>query len=90
LRIRPKQHDFNNCGVIWCLFIHDMMQQALVPYDFKFDKKKKNLIPYNIGIGKTWIHPNLFSQFLKNDKQAMSEKAKVTQIKHEIALYKVF
>ena|SRR5687768_6868374 len=50
-RIKPKQNDNFNCGVIWCLFIHDMMQQASVPYTFSLDRHW-TLLPINIGIGK--------------------------------------
>ena len=45
-RIKPQQIDAWNCGPIWCLFIHDMMQQALVPYDFKLLKKQKLFCPW--------------------------------------------
>ena len=53
IKIKPKQFDGSNCGVIWCLFIFDIMQQALFPYDFEFDKKGKGLLPIDIKIGKT-------------------------------------
>src|SRR5690349_4694260 len=37
--IKPKQYNGCNCGVIWCLFILDIMQQALNTYDFELNKK---------------------------------------------------
>ena len=60
-KVQLKQYDGVNCRVIWCLFIFDLMQQALVPYNFAFDHKKTNLIPINVGIGKTWIQPAQWS-----------------------------
>ena len=32
-KIQPKQHDGWNCGIICCLFVYNIMQQALVPYE---------------------------------------------------------
>ena len=61
-----KQHDAVNCGAIWCLFIFDIMQQALIPYNFSFDHQRKNLIPIDVGIGKTWIHPSQWNNLVKN------------------------
>src|SRR5688500_3241105 len=81
-KIQLKQKDGVNCGVIWCLFIYNLMQQALTPFDFKFNIKKKNLLPLTIGIGKTWIHPTVFSQYLSNDKDQLSNKNQLLQIIH--------
>ena len=85
-KIQPKQHDGWNCGIIWCLFVYNMMQQASVPYDFKFDKKQRHLLPIDIGIGKTWIHPDIYSQYIENNR-AMDEKTKEKQKLHESYLY---
>jgi len=89
-KIKPKQIDGSNCGVIWCLFIFDIMQQALFPYDFEFDKKKKGLLPIDIGIGKTWIHPNQWVATIKNQKSASKEKAEKSQKEYQESLYKAF
>ena len=40
-RLKPKQFDSCNCGVICCLFMMDIMQQALTTYDFDFKIIKK-------------------------------------------------
>ena len=45
-----------------------MMQQASVPYDLKFDPKQRNLLPIDIGIGKTWIHPDIYAQYIAKNR----------------------
>ncbi len=89
-RVNPKQHDDYNYGVIWCLFVHDIMQQALVPYDFKFDVNQKQLIPVTAGIGKTWISPSIYSHLITGELQVMDDTTQARQMEHEILLYQVF
>src|SRR5687768_15540281 len=50
----PVQTNGVNCGVIWCLFVFDLMQQAAVPYNFLLDDTN-GVMPFGLGIGKTWI-----------------------------------
>ena len=51
-KVKPKQvDDAWNCGTIWCLFVHNIMQQYNVPYKFEFDKKAQYLLPVNLGLG---------------------------------------
>ena len=84
-RLKPKQFDSCNCGVFWCLFIMDIMQQALTTYDesLKIRKKKdvadsddgldstkKDLLPSYIGIGRTWVHPNQLIPIIQNKGDA--------------------
>ena len=86
-----KQKDGVNCGVIWCLFIYDLMQQAFTLFDFELDKKKKrNVLPIKIGIGKTWIQPSVFSGYLNSAKEQPKSKNELNQVLHEIALFKLF
>ena len=60
--ITPKQKDGSNCGITWCLFIYDIMMQAIVPYDF--DLQESNIyLPTSLGIGKTWLLPKLYNEF---------------------------
>ena len=40
-RLKLKQFDGFICGVIWCLFIMDIMQQTLIIYDENLKIKKK-------------------------------------------------
>jgi len=67
-----------------------MMQQALVPYDFQLQEKEKDQLPINIGIGKTWTHPTLLSQYLKKENQTSKEKAISMQLAHYASLMKLF
>ena len=39
-RLKPKQFDSCNCGVIWCLFMMDIIQQALTTYDESLNIRK--------------------------------------------------
>ena len=89
-KLQPKQHDISNCGIIWCLFIYNLMQQALVLYsNVKFDMKKY-LLSADLGIGKTWIHLNLFSNIIRNKAKGCSEKDQQFQIQHETSLYQAY
>ena len=56
-KIRPRQFDGWNCGVIWCLFVFDLMLQASVPYNFA--PVQSNELPETLGIGKTWLPPKI-------------------------------
>ena len=66
-KIKHKQNESFNCGVIWCLFIFDVMQQALIPYDFEYDKKERFLLPVHIRIGQTWFHPTQWKNIFSNN-----------------------
>ena len=59
--ISPKQKDASNCGILWCLFIYDIMMQAIVPYDLDL-QESNNFLPISLGIGKTWLFPELFQE----------------------------
>ena len=41
-RVKPKQFNGCNCGVIWFLFIMNIMKQAHTSYNFNLYKKKDN------------------------------------------------
>lgn len=89
-RVMLRQHDGVNCGVIWCLFIFDLMQKALVPYNnISFDKTKK-VLPVELGIGKTWILPLQWSFLLDNSPVAVEEKSLRLQKEHQLKLFKAF
>ena len=60
--VRPKQlveTDWYNCGLIWCLFVYDMMLQVTVSYYNILPQDSKEL-PLSLGIGKTWLHPRVY------------------------------
>lgn len=88
--IRPKQVDGVNCGYIWCLFVYDLMQQSLVPYDFAVDKDKRNVLPITIGIGKTWVHLQLFSDLMQKKKISFTAKLRAMQASFHDSLLKLF
>src|ERR687890_2102436 len=63
--VRPIQTDGSNCGLVWCLFVYDMMLQ--------FGNSYHNILPHGsrelllkLGIGKTWLHPWIFSALTEN------------------------
>ena len=59
--IIPIQKDKCNCGVIWCLFIYDLMMQASIPYNQDLSMSP-NYLPISMNIGKTWMEPNVFAR----------------------------
>ena len=73
--VQIKQRDGYNCGVIWCLFLLEMVvNQAGRPYNFK-DELIENVLPNQRYFGRTWMKPNIFSMIeeLKNDDTKMPE-----------------
>ena len=89
-RIKPNQDDAWNCGTIWCLFVHNIMQQYNVPYNFVFDKRAPYLLPLNLGIGRTWVEPSVFGQYMKGAKVNYTDNLSSCQEQHKQALYKTF
>ena len=85
--IRPKQRDGCNCGVIWCLFVYDMLLQSFVPYDFELTNY--NELPLKIGIGKTWLPPNIYKNILAGYAVDFKKEEKM-MTKHCQAMYKIF
>ena len=89
--IMPNQPDKCNCGVIWYLFIYDLMMQASIPYNFDVSSSP-NPLPLSMGIGKTWLEPNLFER-LKADPSAELYKDKAWKKKkldYSQIIYKIF
>lgn len=89
-KVTAKQTDVFNCGVIWCLFMHEVMQQSFISYTFSFEKRRINQLPLSTGIGKTWIHPTLYGYLIGNQIKTISEKLKSMQKDYEITLYQAF
>ena len=52
--------DWYNCGLIWCLFVSDMMLQVTVSY-YNILQNDSRELPLSLGIGKTWLHPRVYS-----------------------------
>ena len=91
--INPKQSDGWNCGVIWLLFIYDIMMQAPVPYDID-PSETSFVLPTKCGIGKTWLMPKLFDAII-NLESPLSvtpdmEKMKSAQVLHNTNMCKRF
>ena len=62
--VQPIQIDSCNCGVIWCLFIFDLMMQVPLPYTL--DRVYKDgFISLSTKFGKTWTEPSIFNQLLQ-------------------------
>ena len=64
--MKPKQVDSYNCGVIWCMFIFEMMCQIPMSYQLTKKQLKSNKLLESFGIGKAWIHPKNFQSIMKN------------------------
>ena len=61
--IQPTQLDSCNCGVIWCLFMYDLMMQVPVPYTFDRIYKEGYML-LSTRLGKTWTEPSIYNQLL--------------------------
>lgn len=77
-----------NCGTLWCLFMHNIMQQYNVLYNFEFDKKAQYLLLLNLGIGRMWVQPSLFGQHMKRTKVSLTKNVLQIQKHHKQVLYK--
>lgn len=69
-----------------------MLLQEMVPFNFKLDDETNTLLPLSAGIGKTWLHPDLYtllSGAADVDKAVEAFPAHL-QHEHEQALYKLF
>ena len=51
--IEPTQLDNCNCGVIWCLFVYDMMMQAAILYTYN-NMYTNDHILITTKLDKTW------------------------------------
>lgn len=87
--IHPVQHDGTSCGVIWCLFIYDMMLQALVPFDIKLLDKQENTLLLGTGIGKSWIEPGMHPVIAANPGRPLGNKAREAQRLHQTTVFNV-
>ena len=71
--IQPVETDSYNCGLIWCLFVYDMMLQVTVSY-YNILPQDSRELPLSLGIGKTWLHPRVYS-FLQQNKSVLLNKS---------------
>ena len=58
--VEPTQLDNCNCGVIWCLFVYDMMMQTAILYTDN-NVYTNDHISITTKLGKTWTDPSLFN-----------------------------
>lgn len=65
--VTPRQRDGHNCGVIWCLFVYDMMLQASVSYK-NIMATGTVVLPVKFGIGKTWLYPDNYTRIIEHRK----------------------
>ena len=51
--VQPVQDDWFNCGLIWCLFVYDMMLQVPNSY-YQILGPEDTELPIGLGIEKSW------------------------------------
>ena len=57
--VQPVKDDWFNCGLIWCLFVYDMMLQVPNSY-YQILGPTTTELPIGLGIGKSWLHPRIY------------------------------
>ena len=81
--IKPKQMvqtDWFNCGLIWCLFVFDIMLQVTELYYGILPDGSREL-PLSLGIGKSWLHPRIYANLLKHQKKGNVSNAEENHYK---------
>ena len=76
--VRPRQpvkQDSFNCGLIWCLFVYDMMLQVTESY-YNILPQGYRELPLSLGIGKTWLHPRVFNSLHGIKSSTINKKDK--------------
>jgi hypothetical protein len=81
--VKPVQlieTDSFNCGLIWCLFVYDMMLQVTNCYhDILVDGSRE--LPLSLGIGKTWLHPQVFDVLVNKKRDCQPSFAETHHYK---------
>ena len=66
--VQPVKDNLFNCGLIWCLFVYDMMLQVLNLY-YQILGTTPSELPIGLGIRRSWLHPRIYAALCVNKRK---------------------